>query len=450
MAVLLLVLVGLQSLGVIIVLRSNYQTITAFNSSFKIFPKLDRNFHKSLHIFVSQPLLHSIREAESQVFDLSDVSDQHRYFVSVDKHVYCYADGINATASTEQKLCVCRDGFHGEDCGVPSKIWSTNDNAKELHRVLKRRETPRRIVYGLPLNHEFDLFEARMAMLYDHVDVFVLHEANVTNDGRPKEPLFFQRFQQGWLKQCQDKFVYIYQSSFPEEGYTDGKAADAYMRKHLGQTAFNERLKNYREDDLWIYTDNDELIHPELLTFLKLYDGYSEPVAFQYRWSIFGFFWTKLSRHYEVAGMTVGFFKDFYDFDASHVRSHDFKENGLMISEYRERGKTVKPFQIADDSGWHCSWCFDAEGIVKKLLDAPKSDYPRWGDYEGIANVDFVKRLIKHGLYFDREPIRGRRPELTEDEDPEFAPEYMKANVNKFRYLLENPYKNVTLERVHF
>ena len=45
------------------------------------------------------------------------------------------------------------------------------------------------------MNHEFDLFETRMNMIGDVVDVFVLHEANVTNDGRSKEPLFFNRFQ---------------------------------------------------------------------------------------------------------------------------------------------------------------------------------------------------------------------------------------------------------------
>ena len=49
------------------------------------------------------------------------------------------------------------------------------------------------------MNHEFDLFEARMHMIGDVADVFVLHEANVTNDGRPKEPLFFNKFNQGWL-----------------------------------------------------------------------------------------------------------------------------------------------------------------------------------------------------------------------------------------------------------
>ncbi len=44
------------------------------------------------------------------------------------------------------------------------------------------------------------------------------------------------------------------------------------------------------------------------------------------------------------------------------------------------------------------SWCFSPEGIRKKLLDAPKSDYPRYGDDVAKTQVDYIKRLIKHGI----------------------------------------------------
>ena len=51
------------------------------------------------------------------------------------------------------------------------------------------------------------------------------------------------------------------------------------------------QLIDVREDDLFLYTDGDELPRPEILQFFKLYDGWSQPVAFQYKWSIYGFFW---------------------------------------------------------------------------------------------------------------------------------------------------------------
>ena len=102
-------------------------------------------------------------------------------------------------------------------------------------------------------------------------------------------------------------------------------------------------------------------------------------------------------------------------------------------------------FKVAEDSGWHCSWCFKAEGILKKMQDAPRSDYPRWGDFPGIANITFIQGAIRDGLFFDRSPIRGkwkkRQREVSQDLDPQFAPQFVIDNKDKFGYLLENPYK---------
>ena len=40
--------------------------------------------------------------------------------------------------------------------------------------------------------------------------------------------------------------------------------ADAYMRRHLTRNGF-KRLAGAKPDDLFVYTDGDELIHPEIL-----------------------------------------------------------------------------------------------------------------------------------------------------------------------------------------
>ena len=135
--------------------------------------------------------------------------------------------------------------------------------------------------------------------------------------------------------------------------------------------------------------------------------------------------------------MTVGLFRDVYHYDASHVKSKDFLLNSTL--------KKDEEFKVAEDSGWHCSWCFKAEGILKKMQDAPRSDYPRWGDFPGIANITFIQGAIRDGLFFDRSPIRGkwkkRQKEVSRDLDPHFAPQFVIDNKDKFGYLLENPYK---------
>ena len=79
--------------------------------------------------------------------------------------------------------------------------------------------------------------------------------------------------------------------------------------------SYFSRLENLHPDDLFLYTDSDELPRPEVsanslnihrnlcffssefslfskvLLFLKLYDGFPHLVSFDYIWAVFGFFW---------------------------------------------------------------------------------------------------------------------------------------------------------------
>ena len=63
------------------------------------------------------------------------------------------------------------------------------------------------------------------------------------------------------MQEYHEKFLYVLQTEFPPNGSIDGNIADAHMRQHLGQTTFeSNRLIGVKPDDLWISTDNDELI----------------------------------------------------------------------------------------------------------------------------------------------------------------------------------------------
>ena len=54
------------------------------------------------------------------------------------------------------------------------------------------------------------------------------------------------------------------------------------------------------------------------------------------------------------------------------------------------------------------------------------------------------------GLYFNLESFRKSGQEITPMEDPEMAPKYVLDHADRMRYLLKNPFKNVTFERVKF
>ena len=391
----------------------------------------------------------------NEYFELMEPMDTvQNYFTTLNVENICYTNGTNIEYSRLQNKCVCNEYYYGQDCGVPSYIWKTGHNAKLLPKIIRRRKNPRRVIYGFPVNHEFDLFETRMAMQADAVDAFVVHESNYTNSGKSKPLHFLHKLQdENWLREYHNKIIYIFQDTFPPGGLTDGRIADAYMRRNLGQTAFRKRLKGFKDDDLFVYNDGDELIRPEILMFLKLYEGFSDPVGFKYRWSIFGFFWTvrpksKFYKYhdFESAAMTVGFFKDFYDYDASLIRGSAFQDNNdhnkKLKNIYKDHGKRIDLFHCSDDAGWHCSYCFKPDGIRKKLLDAPLSDWPRWGDDPQKTKINYIENLIKDGKNFDGTLLRGSSDDmLTPEKDLDFAPKYMLDHIQKYEYLLVNSYR---------
>ena len=55
--------------------------------------------------------------------------------------------------------------------------------------------------------------------------------------------------------------------------------------------------------------------------------------------------------------------------------------------------------------GWHCSWCYQPEGIRLKLVSAQRHDKPRWGDYPEKLDLDYIAGLVETGEWFD-----GKRP----------------------------------------
>lgn len=81
--------------------------------------------------------------------------------------------------------CVCRPGWHGPYCGVPTMVYHSNLPTKER---LTPRETPRRVVNAININHEFDLLHVRFHELAQAVDVFLICESNFTAYGE-RRPL---------------------------------------------------------------------------------------------------------------------------------------------------------------------------------------------------------------------------------------------------------------------
>ena len=127
-------------------------------------------------------------------------------------------------------------------------------------------------------------------------------------------------------------------------------------------------------DDLILHTEADELIRPDLLTFLKLYDGYPvEPIAFkvntteeskfvfldlnvlklkyfdlQFRWSVYGFWLPKPEKEwtYKVGAMSVGHLRSVYNGDLSQPLSQVVDAGKFDVKQRASKTQNGKRFSF--------------------------------------------------------------------------------------------------------
>ncbi|CAB4063946.1 MGAT3 [Lepeophtheirus salmonis] len=209
---------------------------------------------------------------------------------NISENVKCFIDGTN-WKDTSSKKCICNDNYFGNDCGIPDAVWFGHYSSIPLgENELIRRKIPRRIIQGLLFNHEYELLELRLATNYDVVDAFIIQESNYTMIGEKKDIGLFDVISKGWMNQYQDKLLYVFLSFFLTEWDSNEWLVEDFNSNHLSLNGL-PLLKNKRDDDLFLLFDADEVPNPSVLLFLKLYDGYSEPIKFNFRWNLYGFFW---------------------------------------------------------------------------------------------------------------------------------------------------------------
>ncbi|KAJ8363223.1 hypothetical protein SKAU_G00120540 [Synaphobranchus kaupii] len=350
-------------------------------------------------------------------------------------------DGVNPVASKPKRgkrlvKCVCRPGWHGPYCGVPTMVHHSNLPTKER---LMPREVPRRVINAINVNHEFDLLHVRFHELAQGVDLFLVCESNFTAYGEGRPLQFLRLLLNGTYDYVRHKILYVFLDHFPEGGRQDGWIADDYLRTFLTRNGMS-RVVGLRPDDVFIINDADEIPAQEGILFLKLFDGWTEPFAIHMRKSLYGFFWKQLGSLEVVSGCTTGMLLTVYDSDGIRLRRREYYTMPGFRKYENDTGHILVQWSVGSPfhfAGWHCSWCFKPEGIHFKLVSAQNGDFPRWGDYEDKRDLNYIRELIRTGGWFD-----GSVQEYPPSDPKEhmYAPRYMFNNYKHYQYLLENPY----------
>eukprot|EP00903_Cladosiphon_okamuranus_P001803 g1801.t1 len=127
-------------------------------------------------------------------------------------------------------------------------------------------------------HNEFDLLEIRLREMGDHVDHFVLVEANQTQRGNSK-PYYFSENRERFAAWA-DKIIDL-QISFPEElppalGVYKNRRKKDWERENYQRNCIARALETCSPEDLILLSDVDEIIRHEVLELVlreKLYKG---------------------------------------------------------------------------------------------------------------------------------------------------------------------------------
>ncbi|KAH7940634.1 hypothetical protein HPB49_002665 [Dermacentor silvarum] len=341
--------------------------------------------------------------------------------------VECFAEG--SISGRKNLTCFCKQGWNGLDCSIPDAVWFTEAFKIWYSKgLIRRRSRPRTIINGLVFNHELDLLEIRVKELGDAVDYYLVVESTYTYSGSEKPLYLRSNLSAGFLRAHAHKIVPISVDFYNYDG-GDPWGPENYFRTSVWYEG-HRRLKNIRDDDLFIMSDADEIPSRDVVLFLKHHDGYGEPMLLRLRWLMYGFFWEN-SMPVDVSGVcTVAFMREVYGNDSLRLRSMRTFTRNNMSNTGTFSEKWIIEGTWPRYSGWHCSWCFDAEGIQVKLAAAQRDDGVRWGDIAEKTDLGYINSLRKNGRLFD-----DSQP-LSHCDSNDTAPAYVKENAERFRWLM--------------
>ncbi|CAB4133199.1 Glycosyl transferase, family 17 [uncultured Caudovirales phage] len=196
--------------------------------------------------------------------------------------------------------------------------------------------------------NEFDLLELRLRELYDHVDHFVLVEANKTFQNHEK-PLNFnenrKRFEK-WL----DKIIHVSVVDMPDD-------TDTWGRERYQRDSILNGITTAEDNDIIMIGDIDEI--PKVATIEKLRSSYQ---------SIWGFRMPLFNFKFNYMMCT----QDYYSVWSGAIRKsalgspEDFRRMRHVLNQcqYNYKDNNV---QIIEHAGWHFTYLGNEEFAKSKI-----------------------------------------------------------------------------------
>ena len=265
------------------------------------------------------------------------------------------------------------------------------------------------------------LLELRLETLWDHVDYFVISEASYTHAGQDRKTQFdIEKF-----KKYESKIRYIRLDQRPE-GPNGFWKNENFIRNNVANGLYDAK-----PNDLILISDLDEIPKPEAI-------GQYDPAYM--RGDLCQRYYSYYLNNYWMGDVddqdhlipnsnvwhgtkitTYQHFVDFFKGNATSVRI--FKSSGFLRGLKRAWFKLFKN-QLIQDGGWHFTWVFSIENIIKKIESTAHQEFNR-ADHK---DPERIIALIRSGRDVNKPRARYQLQEL----DAQF-PAYLLANQARWK-----------------
>jgi len=246
------------------------------------------------------------------------------------------------------------------------------------------------------------LLELRFETLWDYVDYFVITEASYTHAGNDRKT----QFDISKFTKYESKIRYLQLDQRPP-GHNDFWKNENFIRNNIANGLFDAN-----PEDLILISDLDEIPRPEKIS---LYDR--NYIRGDFDQSYYSYYLNNLwigdvdKNNVLLAGSniwrgskitTYNYFINFFKANATSVRS--YKSIGIFRSIKREWFKRFN-VQLIENGGWHFTWVFSLDDIVKKLESTAHQEF------NDVKRKDFnyIKSIIESGCDLNKPSARYKK-----------------------------------------
>ena len=291
-------------------------------------------------------------------------------------------------------------------------------------------------IFDCTLYYDEDLIlETRLNILDKYVDKFVICESTFTHSGKEKKLNFnIEKF-----SKFKSKIIYLVNDTEPKNIIYDKNFNEPsdQMRPNAMKRIANQRefllkgLESADDNDLILYSDNDEIPNPETLNenLLKEKISIFEQKLFYYKFNLLYdkllWYGTRACRKKHLPKFEI-------------LRLIKPKKYPLFrIDTFFKKNKRTD-VQIIKNGGWHFTRVISPEEIHKKELIAEHHDEYKMSGKDPQKIADLIKRrVIDHNHFVDSTKSKYGKEFKLKQLSVNELPNYISQNIDKFRKFLD-------------